>query len=175
MLMKNKLIILPLFTMLFACTGTVSGNDINCEHDGSISALYSTIRTDKGLYMAVDTKSENEVANQVYSSLLTTLMTLDNLTHLYKIDWAKSNNSNDKYLNNSTIDALCVANIFLKEYHNFGSKKYESIGGYEEMYKLSISYQPLYKEILEQRLALSKQASIESMISFDCLELLKKI
>lgn len=172
--MEKKLAILSLFTMLFACTSTVSGNDIDCQHDDSISALYSTIGSDKGLYMVVDTNSENEISNQVYSSLLTTLMASDGLTHLYKIDWAKDPSNPDDYLNPLTIDALCVGNIFLEKYHKFGSRKYALVGGYEDMYKLSMSYQPLYKEILEQNLALSKQAGMESIVSFDCLELLKK-
>lgn len=172
--MKKKLIVLSLLTMLFACTSTVSGNDINCQHDGSISALYSTIGSDKSLYMVVDTDSANEVANQVYSSLLTTLMALDSLTHLYEIDWAKNTNNPDEYLNPLTVDALCVGNIFLEKYHNFGLEKYELVGGYEDMYKLSISYQPLYKEILEESQQLSRKAGMESMMSFDCLDLMQK-
>mgnify|MGYP000856823977 CR=1 FL=1 len=172
--MKEKLIIFALFSMLFACTSPVSGNDINHRQDGSINALYSTIKNDKGLYMVVETNSENEISNQVYSSLLTTLMALDGLTHLYKIDWAKDTSNPDDYLSPLTIDALCVGNIFLEKYHKFGSKKYALVGGYEDMYKLSMSYQPLYRKILEQNLALSKQAGMESMVSFDCLELMNK-
>ena len=172
--MKNSLIVLTLVSTLFACTSPVSGSDINQQHDGSINALYSTIKNDKGLYMVVETNSENEIANQVYSSLLTTLMTLDGLTHLYKIDWAKDTSNPDDYLDPLTLDALCVGNIFLEKYHKFGSKKYALVGGYEDMYKLSMSYQPLYKGILEHNLALSKQAGMESMVSFDCLELMKK-
>lgn len=172
--MKNSLIILSLFSILFACTSPVSGNDINHQQDGSINALYSTIKNNKGLYLAVNTNSENEISNQVYSSLLTTLMALDGLTHLYKIDWAKDTSNPDDYLSPLTIDALCVGNIFLEKYHKFGSKKYALVGGYEDMYKLSMSYQPLYKKVLEQNLALSKQAGMESMVSFDCLELMNK-
>ena len=44
---EKKLILLSLFSTLFDCTSTVSGNDINCQKDGSISALYSTIKLTK--------------------------------------------------------------------------------------------------------------------------------
>lgn len=148
-ILGRVLILLSLFSTLFACTSTVSGNDINCQKDGSISALHSTIKSDKRLYLAVSTEFENEVANQVYSSLLSKLMIIDGLTHLYEIDWAKDTIRPDEYVNPMTIDALCIGNVFLEKYHSIGSKKYALVGGYEDMYKLSMSYQPLYKKILE--------------------------
>lgn len=172
--MKNKLVVLSIFAVLSGCTGSVYGNDINCQKDGSISALYSTINNDKGLYLAVDTDSENIISNQVYRSLLHTLFVLDGLTHLYGIDWAKSSSNPDQYLSHSTIDALCIGNVFLSNYHEFGSKKYESLGGYEDMYKLSMSYQPLYIEILEDNQKLAQKAGMSSITSFGCLDLINK-
>lgn len=173
-IMRKKLILISLFSALSACTSTVSGNDINCQKDGSISALYSTIKSDKGLYLAVSTDSENGVANQVYSSLLSKLMIIDGLTHLYEIDWARDTSRPDEYVNPTTIDALCIGNVFLEKYHSIGSEKYKLVGGYEDMYKLSISYQPLYKTILEENQKLAKKAGMESMVTFDCLTLMEK-
>lgn len=173
-LVRKKLILLSLFSILSACTSTVFGNDINCQKDGSISALYSTIKSDKGLYLAISTDSENEVANQVYSSLLSKLMIIDGLTHLYEIDWAKNTIRPDEYANPATIDALCVGNVFLEKYHSIGSKKYELVGGYEDMYELSMSYQPLYKKLLEEDQQLAKKAGMESIDSFDCLALMEE-
>lgn len=169
----KKIVSVFVMVALASCTNLSSGHDIDCQHDGSISALYGTIKHNKKLYVVLDTKSENEISNQVYSSLLTNLMVLDGLTHLYGIEWAKKASNPDEYLNPSTIDALCVGNLFLEKYHAFGSEKYELLGGYEDMYKLSMSYQPLYKKILEESLQLSKQAGMESMISFDCLKLIE--
>lgn len=115
-------------------------------------------KIDKGLYLAVSTEFENEVANQVYSSLLSKLMIIDGLTHLYEIDWAKDTSRPDEYVNPMTIDALCIGNVFLEKYHSIGSKKYELVGGYEDMYKLSMSYQPLYTKILKENQQLAKKS-----------------
>lgn len=170
--MKKKLILLSVFSALSACTSTVSGSDVNCQKDGSISALYITIQDNKELYKVLDTTSKNAVSDQVYASLLNTITYIDSLTHLYDIGWAKSSSNPDDYLKPSTIDALCVGNIFLKNYHNFGSEKYKLIDRYEDMYKLSMSYQPLYKKVLEENQHIAKKAGMESIDSFDCLALM---
>lgn len=168
--MKNKIIILLTFSLLAACSNTVSGSDIDSQRDGSINTLYITVQDNKELYKVLDTSSKNEISDQVYRSLLNTITYVDNLTHLYGIEWAKNTNYPDEYVKPEIIDALCVGNLFLEKYHEFGSETYGSISRYENMYKLSMSYQPLYRKILEENLQLSKKAGMETMISFDCLK-----
>lgn len=168
--MKNKAILLLTLSILAACTNTVSGSNINSQPDGSINTLYITVQDNKELYKVLDTSSKNVISDQVYRSLLNTITYIDNLTHLYGIEWAKNTNYPDEYVKPEIIDALCVGNLFLEKYHKFGSETYGSISRYEDMYKLSMSYQPLYKKILEEDMQLSKKAGMETTLSFDCLK-----
>lgn len=168
--MKKQIIILLTLSILAACTNTVSGSDINSHPDGSINTLYITVQDNKDLYKVLDTSSKNEISDQVYRSLLNTITYIDNLTHLYGIEWAKNTNYPDEYVKPEIIDALCVGNLFLEKYHEFGSETYGYINRYEDMYNLSMSYQPLYRKILEESMQLSKKAGMENAISFDCLK-----
>ena len=167
----SKLAIILTATLLFSCSNQVLGNINNSQKTEGLSAFYISLNDDKPIYTLLDTDSENAISTHVYGKFLNTLRYIDNLNHLYDIEWAKDYHDPKDYLSFPTIDTLCVGNIFLQRYHDFGKKKYGS-QGHEDMYHKSLSHQPTYISILEKELKAAQDIGMASSTNIQCLKML---
>lgn len=162
-----------LIIALIGCSSLVGKiNQAPKQHE-NLSAIYGTLVDDKKLYTVVDTSSENEISDAVYSSLIQKLTYIDSLNKLYDIEWGKKHSHSDELLSSSVIDALCVGNIFLKNYHKYRSDVANPEAFEEAIYQMSMTYQPLYQQILEKRQQQTQEANIDSGTSLACLQLIE--